>query len=153
MKTMPILKYITIAVIFVVLGFLEGIITNPTPSQKQLEYQSYYKEQASKESLTQNEYEELKNKEAMFLNSPIEHAQVGYLVAFKALFAFIFLAAMFVSYKFILKGTTINQVVLLSAISLVSIFLLVSIFELVVYMVFCISGALLGFQYNKSLNR
>jgi hypothetical protein len=60
---------------------------------------------------------------------------------------------MFVSYKFILKGTTIKQVMLLSGISLVSIFMLVSTFELVVYMMFCISGALLGFKYNKSLNQ
>lgn len=149
MKFEQILKYIVIALLFVCISYLEGRLTNLPPSQQQLEYQSNYEEQSRKGSLTQREFEELKEKEAQLFNTPLEQSQLNHLLIFKAIFAIIFLIMSLLSYKFILKGTTIKQVFYICCICIAAIIWFVSAFELGVYVVFCAIGALLGYLYGR----
>ena len=147
-----ILKYIVVAAIFIILGLVEGTITNPPPSQETVEYQQDYDAQASKGSLTQSEFEALKNKENEFVNSLSNENQLDYIFSAKLSFALLLLFSAFAACKYIFNKATIVQVGFTCAVCIASLLLFTSTFELIVYMSFCVTGALIGKKYNKSSN-
>ena len=134
------------------LGLMEGKITNPPPSQETIEYQQYYDAQASKGSLTQSEFEALKNKEKEFFYSLNNENQLDYLLGAKLSFALLLLFSAFVACKYIFSKATLVQVSFTCAVCMASLALFASTLELIVYMSFCVTGALIGKKYNKSSN-
>lgn len=144
MNNTLILKYIVVAAIFIMLGLVEGEITNPPPSQETVEYQQYYDAQASKGSLTQSEFEALKNNENEFINSLSNENQLDYLIGAKLSFALLLLFSAFAACKYIFSQATIVQVGFTCAACIASLVLFTSTFELIVYMSFCVTGALIG---------
>ena len=104
------LKYAFVVFIFVTLALTEGAITNPPSSQKSLEYQQFYEDQASKGSLTQSEYEELKTKGDEFLNTLQDENQLGYLLTAKLLFSLLIFFTGFAACKYMFNKTTLTQV-------------------------------------------
>ena len=147
------LKYAFVVLAFVMLALAEGVITNPPSSQKSLEYQQFYEGQASKGSLTQSEYEELKTKGDAFLNDLKNENQLGYLLTAKLLFSLLIFFTGFAACKYMFNKTTIMQVGFTLVACLGSLVLVVSTLELIVYMAFCITGTLIGKKYNKALKR
>ena len=147
-----ILKYIVVAAIFIMLGLVEGKITNPPPSQESIEYQQYYETQIAKAPLTQGEYEALKNKEKEFFNSLNNERQLDSLLSAKLLFALLLLLSALIACKYIFNKTTVVQVGFTCFVCIASLVLFTSTLELVVYMLFCVTGALIGKKYNKSSN-
>ncbi len=148
-----ILKYIAVTLIFMALGIAEGKITNPPPSQESIAYQQHYDIQANKGSLTQNEFESLKNKGEEYFNSINNDNQLGYLLTAKLSFALLLLFTAFVICKYMFTKTTLVQVGFSCAACTASLILFTSTLELIVYVIFCIAGSLIGKKYNNAFKR
>jgi len=149
-------RYLTVTALFLALALLESKITNPAPTPKALEYRAYYLEQAKKadkQSLTEQEFETLTEREKEYVEALAEQSQDQFneLLLRKLVFAGLLSIASFLSCKYVLKGVPGLLGPLFTVIAcMLSIVWFVSPFVLSIYLAFTLLGALIGYKYNKA---
>lgn len=143
-------KFISAVAIFVLLGWFESPITNPSPTHEALDYQNYYEEKFSKPYLSEQEFEELTQREdEMVKNANIN---ITLFLFLKFIFAILLSFGAFFVSRYLLISLNKWSGALTNLACLLSMVWFVSIFELVIYMVFCAFGALLAQKFNKQFN-